>query len=245
MLIDETFESVRDRASRIEARRAALIALALVAVLLLIAAGRFLLSPPPDVLLIERASASDSAKDSSRGERGSADAEDGDVVSESSEGDAGEDAYGASSNKRARIWVHVSGAVRNPGVYELPAGSRVHRALEAAGGFSEEAASCGVNLARVLTDGEQVHVPGADDPPLTPEAGGPTGLAAGGQAAPVNVNTASEEALQQLPGVGPALAKRIVEYRRQHGPFARIEDLRGVSGVGDKVLARMRPRATV
>ncbi|MBU1747883.1 MAG: helix-hairpin-helix domain-containing protein [Chloroflexi bacterium] len=133
----------------------------------------------------------------------------------------------------ARIAVYVSGAVQTPGVYELPDGARVDEAIEAAGGPTAEADLARVNLAHRLRDEEQVYVPRIGEeasPPVTPA--GTTGSGAGGK---ININTTTTAEFETLPGIGPALAQRIVEYREKNGPFASIDGIKQVGGIGDKV----------
>ena len=129
------------------------------------------------------------------------------------------------------IRVYVSGAVHQPDVYTLPQDSIVKDAMEAAGGPTEEADLERINLALPVTDGQQVHVPrqGEENPPIQPPSGQP---ATGGK---VNINTAAPAALEALPGIGPALAQRIVDHRQAHGPFERIEDITEVSGIGEAI----------
>ena len=130
------------------------------------------------------------------------------------------------------IAIHVSGAVLNPGVYELPEGSRANDAIEAAGGASEDAVPDALNLARVLSDGEQIIVPTVEEQERLEEAAvaGQT-LDAGGK---VNINTATVEQLDSLPGVGESTAQTIIADRKENGPFGSPEDLKRVSGIGDK-----------
>lgn len=145
------------------------------------------------------------------------------------------------------LYVHVFGAVRSPGLYVLPAGTRVVDAIAAAGGLAQDAATQGVNLARPLADGEQLGVPTAEEflaAPM-PEAPGAADAAAGGSGGPVNVNTAGQAALETLPGVGPALAGRIIAWREEHGAFTSVEELIDVSGIGPKVLDGLRDQVTV
>lgn len=140
------------------------------------------------------------------------------------------------------VFVHVGGAVASPGLYELAATARVQQAIEAAGGFAESAAPDALNLARVLVDGEQIIVPEA----LSEQGGsavdgvqssaGNSGAQAAGK---ININTASADELQQLNGVGPSLAQRIVDDRKANGSFTAIEDLKRVSGIGDKKYAAL------
>ena len=129
------------------------------------------------------------------------------------------------------VTVHVAGAVSNPGVFELPAGSRVGDAIDAAGGALPGADTGTVNLARRLADGEQVLVQLAGESNLSSTL--------------LNLNTADAASLEDLPGVGPVLAERIVADRGRNGPFATVEDLDRVSGVGAAVLENIRELVTV
>lgn len=135
--------------------------------------------------------------------------------------------------------VHVVGAVGRPGLVTLPSGSRVADAIEAAGGASTDAHVAALNLARLLADGEQIVVPREGE---EPEAGGPSGVSSEDT---VDLNRADAAALQQLPGIGPALAERIVDYRREHGPFGSVDELANVPGIGAKTLARFASKVRV
>ncbi|WP_221584261.1 ComEA family DNA-binding protein [Microbacterium sp. G2-8] len=139
------------------------------------------------------------------------------------------------------VYVHVSGQVQEPGIYVLAADARVVDAVAAAGGFAEDALSGGVNLARPVTDGEQLVVPkeGEDPPPAGADPG--TDPVDG----TVNLNTADAVALEALPGIGPALAQRILDWRTDEGPFGSVDDLLAVSGIGPSVLEGLREQATV
>lgn len=150
----------------------------------------------------------------------------------------------------AVVVVHVVGEVRTPGVQELPAGSRVSDALDAAGGPTREADLARVNLARLALDGEQIRVPAPGDPDPVGAAGGPPGPGAGSGAgaagrALVPLNSADLAALDTLPGVGPVLAQRILDWRAEHGRFTSVDELGEVSGIGEKVLAELRPLVTL
>ncbi|HEU0129714.1 MAG TPA: ComEA family DNA-binding protein [Mycobacteriales bacterium] len=136
----------------------------------------------------------------------------------------------------AMLVVDVTGAVRRPGLVRVPAGSRVADALAAAGGVRPGAATTGLNLARKVVDGEQLVVGGPASP------GAPAAAASGGL---VNLNTATADDLDALPGVGPVLAQRIVEWRTQHGSFASVDQLREVSGIGARKLASLRDLVAV
>lgn len=154
-----------------------------------------------------------------------------------------------------QLVVHVVGAVNEPGIVTLAPGARVQDALDAAGGPLPEADLGRVNLARLVTDGEQIPVPlpgetltPATDPasgPAQPPAGGGAGSTAGAATAVVNINTATAAELDTLPGIGPVLAERIVAWRTENGPFLTVDDLGEVSGIGDKVLADVRPLVAV
>ncbi|MFD6332144.1 helix-hairpin-helix domain-containing protein [Streptomyces niveus] len=139
-----------------------------------------------------------------------------------------------------RVVVDVSGKVRSPGVRRLPAGSRVTDALRAAGGVEPGADLTGLNRARVLMDGEQVVV-GGPQPPGQAAAAPGTG-AAGPEGAPVSLSTATVEQLDTLPGVGPVLARHIIDYRTQHGGFSSVGQLREVNGIGERRFADIEPR---
>jgi len=141
--------------------------------------------------------------------------------------------WGADSDSKVVI-VDVAGHVATPGVREMPVGSRVGDAIDAAGGYLADAARDTPNLARVLVDGEQVYVPGKDDDSSLGAGSGKT-----------NVNRGDVALLEALPGVGPVLAQRIVDYREQHGPFESVADLDAVAGIGPSVLAQLAEAATV
>jgi competence protein ComEA len=135
----------------------------------------------------------------------------------------------------------VAGWVRHPGVYELPSGARVIDAIEAAGGPRRGAALEPLNLAAPLVDGTQILVPKRGQAPPT----GTASTAAGTPGGLINVNTASAAELEALPGIGEVLSQRIVDYRTEHGPFASVEDLLDVSGIGEAILADIRDLVTV
>jgi competence protein ComEA len=142
--------------------------------------------------------------------------------------------------------VHVIGAVAAPGVYALPPGSIAQDAINAAGGATASANLQGLNLARLLHDGEQVVVPERAGPEAT---NGPMGAVAptraASQAQPLNVNTATAAELEGLPEIGPALAQRIVDYREAHGAFGTLDDLLQVSGIGPATLDAIRDLITI
>jgi competence protein ComEA len=142
------------------------------------------------------------------------------------------------------VTVHVRGKVRQPGVISLPVGSRVIDAIEAAGGLRPGVSTGALNLARVLVDGEQVAV-GIRDTGAPPAAIDMAGTGAGSSPSPVDINAASAAELEALPGIGPVLASRIVQWRTDNGPFSDVEILGEVSGIGDALLAQLRPLVRV
>jgi competence protein ComEA len=148
------------------------------------------------------------------------------------------------SGVRGQVMVHVVGQVRRPGVVALPTGSRVADAVTAAGGALPRADLTVLNLARLLVDGEQIRVPRPGES-VTPTPGTSAGSGAAPQGAPVNLNTADLATLDTLPGVGPVLAQRILDWRAEHGRFSTVEELGEVSGIGEKLLAQLAPRVTV
>ncbi|MFD8635275.1 helix-hairpin-helix domain-containing protein [Streptomyces sp. NPDC059533] len=145
----------------------------------------------------------------------------------------------------ARIVVDVGGKVRDPGVRRLPAGSRVEDALAAAGGVRPGTDTTGLNRARVLVDGEQVLV-GAPAPPQGAGAGpgvaggSGSGPGTGSAAGPLSLGSATVDQLDGLPGVGPVLARHIVDFRTARGGFRSVEDLRQVNGIGERRFADLR-----
>jgi competence protein ComEA len=159
------------------------------------------------------------------------------------------------------VVVHVVGAVARAGVVRLPPGSRVLDAVTAAGGATPGADLPQLNLARLVVDGEQVHVPKRGETlapaPVAPSGAGSPGAGgsggAGGAAAPggagstvpVDLNSADAAALDTLPGVGPVLAQRILDWRAEHGRFSSVDELGEVSGIGDKLLAQISSKVRV
>ncbi|MFJ9340695.1 helix-hairpin-helix domain-containing protein [Streptomyces sp. NPDC101733] len=136
----------------------------------------------------------------------------------------------------ARIVVDVGGKVRSPGVRRLPGGSRVEDALSAAGGVRPGADTTGLNRARILVDGEQVLVGVPAQPPPAGGSQQPGGAGAG----PLSLAGATVEQLDALPGVGPVLARHIVEFRTARGGFRAVEELRQVNGIGERRFADLR-----
>ncbi|MET4639904.1 helix-hairpin-helix domain-containing protein [Mycetocola sp. 2940] len=137
------------------------------------------------------------------------------------------------------LYVHILGAVGSPGVYQFRDGDRVVDAIAAAGGFAPAADQQAVNLARFLSDGEQILVPvqGAAPPVAGPTASDPS--------AKVNLNTASSSELETLPRIGPATAERIIAWRETNGRFGAVDDLLNVPGIGDKTFESLKDLVTV
>jgi competence protein ComEA len=136
--------------------------------------------------------------------------------------------------------VHVAGAVRRPGVYQLGPGARVQDAVRRAGGPRRGADLDAVNLAARVADGQQIVVPRTAAATAPVAAGGDPG-AGTAPSAPVSLGSATLDQLQTLDGVGPATAQKIVAYRTEHGGFRSVDDLANVPGIGPKKLAAIKP----
>lgn len=165
---------------------------------------------------------------------------------------------GGRGEGRAEIAVHVTGAVLHPGVYVLAEGRRVVDALLRAGGPAPDGRPDLVNLAARLEDGQRVYIPSEKDARVLASGGLPQGATpweaatltpaggpAGGRSGKVNPNRAGVGELDALPGIGPGLAQRIVDYRKAHGPFRRLEDLQQVSGIGPSKLEQLKGYVTL
>ena len=149
-------------------------------------------------------------------------------------------AVSAAAPAPASVYVHVFGAVVRPGLYRLDDGARVVDVIASAGGLAPDADESAVNLARRVSDGEQLRVPVIGEALATGETA--PGVASDGR---VNLNTADVSALDTLPRVGPAIAERIIQWREDNGPFTSVDDLLSVPGIGDKMLASLRDLVTV
>lgn len=140
----------------------------------------------------------------------------------------------------AELVIYVSGAVARPDVYRLPAGARIKDAVLAAGGLRADAAADQINLAAPLSDAGHINIPtlsAVTDHHAEPATAAGPGL--------LNLNRATSSDFEDLPGVGPVLAERIIAQRDEQGPFTQIEDLRNVTGIGDKLYAQIAPLVTV
>jgi len=148
----------------------------------------------------------------------------------------------------APLRVYVTGAVVHPDVYLLATGSIIRDALVAAGGATSNADLNRINLAQQVYDQQQIYVPrlGEENPPIPLPAPLPSTTSSSVQpTGKVNINTATAEELDTLPGIGPAIAQRIIEYRQANGTFQSIEEIKNVSGIGDKLFERLKDLITV
>lgn len=145
----------------------------------------------------------------------------------------------------AGVVVHVAGAVMSPGLYRLGGEPRVADALDAAGGPSADSDLDAVNLAGKLTDGERVYVPRRGEVPPAVVTGGDAGSGGGVTSGPVDLNAATAEQLEALPGVGPATVEAILSYRKEKGRFRSVEELLEVRGIGEAKLASLRSKVRV
>lgn len=147
-----------------------------------------------------------------------------------------QNAAGQSVEQAQRAVVHVCGAVVNPGVYELDSGSRVMDAVNLAGGFKEDASEAYVNLAGIISDGDQIVIPTIEEA-STMEKSEPQEEKSSGK---VNINTADKALLCTLPGIGETRAESIIAYREEHGNFSSIEDIMQVSGIKDSSFQKIK-----
>lgn len=172
------------------------------------------------------------------------------IVVEHSEKSPQSQEYESSSSQL--IYVHIAGEVSNPGMYELKHGARVSDAIDAAGGLTENADQLSINLARQVTDGEQIVVqtyieaePGNSKSTDASDSGLPSSSNTEVLSSKVNINTASASELITLDGIGESTAAKIIAYRQANGSFASIEEIKKVSGIGDRKYEAIKDRITV
>jgi competence protein ComEA len=222
-------DRIRERLEGLERRE--LIGLVVIAALIVGAAGVWYLRSMPGPVRIEAASA---MRPGGAGAATSAGGRAGPVA--------------GPTPSPAVIVVDVAGWVQHPGVFEFHQGDRVIDAIRRAGGARRGADLASLNLAALLTDAEQVLVGKKGASPGVGTSGtsvGGGGSGAGGAGAKINVNTAAIDQLEELSGIGPVLAQRIIDYRTQHGPFRSLDDLLNVTGIGPSHLADIKQNATV
>lgn len=145
----------------------------------------------------------------------------------------------------AFVTVYVCGEVEAPGVYSLPMGSRKHNAIEAAGGITRNGSPGTINLAETLKNEDMISIPSARCPEISNSAAGSSKFEAASTSGLININDASSEALDRLPGIGLRNAGRIIEYRSQKGPFLKKEDLRNVPGLKAKTYEKVKDLITI
>lgn len=170
-----------------------------------------------------------------------------DTISLSEAERAEEETAAASDNKKtSKVFVDISGCVKNPGVYEVDPGCRIFQVIEKAGGVTGDADTSVINQAEPVSDGLKVVIPDKNqtaDPAGRQYGGTPAGQETG--TARININTADSASLQEIPGIGPVTAEKIIAYREQNGLFRSVEDIRNVSGIGDKTYEKMKSMITV
>lgn len=160
-----------------------------------------------------------------------------------------QEATNAAVEEKIMIIVDVAGAVKKPSVVELPEGSRVFEAIEKAGGLTGDADLSTTNQAEILTDGQKIYIPTKHELEESQAGASSSGMAerssGAAQSKRININTADSQTLQQLRGIGPATADKIINYRKENGKFKTIEDLKNVSGIGDKTFEKLKDKITI
>ena len=150
-----------------------------------------------------------------------------------------------SSPPKQEITVYVTGAVNKPGLVKVPEGARAADAVNACGGLLPTADGEKINMAQSLKDGQQLKVPEKTGTNSKTDSGKRDKTKAADSGEKVNINTADEKALDTLPGVGPAMAKRIIEYRESEGAFQSIEDIKKIRGIGEAKFAKMKDKICI
>lgn len=142
------------------------------------------------------------------------------------------------------VYVDVSGCVKKPGVYEVSAACRIFEVIEKAGGVTKDADTSSINQAEPVTDGQKINVPGKNSPREEDSYSDKAQAAGEKDPGKININTATSSLLQEIPGVGPVTAEKIISYREQNGYFRSIGDIKNVSGIGDKTYEKMKDLIT-
>ena len=144
----------------------------------------------------------------------------------------------------SRVFVDISGCVKKPGVYEVDSGYRIFQVIEEAGGVTRDADTSVINQAEPVTDGLKIVIPDKDSANVSSDSR--SVLSASGQdSGKININTADSKALQEIPGIGPVTAEKIISYREQNGLFRSPEDIKNVSGIGEALFAKIKDSITV
>lgn len=151
-----------------------------------------------------------------------------------------------SSETKAKVYVDVGGEVESPGVYEVDKDARIYEVIDKAGGLTGKADTTDLNQAEVVKDGQKIVVASKVESSGSGSQGTPSGAStsAAGNGL-ININTADSTELQKITGIGPVMAGKIITYREENGRFSKIEDLKNVSGIGDKTFAKMKNKVTI
>ena len=153
------------------------------------------------------------------------------------------------SKENDKVIVHITGEINNPGIIELKSGDRIFNAIEKAGGTTENADISKMNLAQVVEDGMKINVPNINDKEIVIEETVPTVSNSDSiqqkKQTIVNINNASQTELETLPGIGPSIANKIINYRKEKGKFSRIEDIKNVSGIGEAKFEKIKKYISV
>jgi competence protein ComEA len=139
------------------------------------------------------------------------------------------------------VIVYVTGAVNNPGIYVLPLGARINDAITASGGFNENADQLHINLASILSDGQQIYVLSQNELDSDPSISALVSTQTTSTSPLIDLNLASRADLESIPGIGTVRATAIIEHRNQHGPFTNIDQLLNITGIGDTILEQISP----
>ena len=168
-----------------------------------------------------------------------------DQIKEHAQGTGGDESLEAAAED-TQIYVDIGGEVKTPGVYAVTEGTRLFEVIEKAGGLTEHASTAQINQAEVVADGQKVVIPTIGEEELwgtsPAETAAPAGKDSQGR---ININTADSDTLQEIPGVGPATAEKIIAYREENGRFSQIEEIQNVNGIGNKTFEKMKDKITV